>query len=218
MLQPRVRVVDDEPSVRESIAFIIRLAGFETVQYESAVQFLENDDLSRAGCLVLDIRMPNMTGLELQQELNRRKSSLPILFLTGYADVNMAVMALKNGAADFMEKPMNPEKMQTAVKKLVALHQTTVAHDSEINALQKLFATLTKREQEVIGEIAQGSSNKAIAEKFNLSIPTVKNHRANIYAKLLVANPVEVKNFLDRLLSEKPLNQSDDLRQVVHLR
>ena len=109
---PLVRIVDDEESVRRSASFTLRVAGFNAVTYESARDFLDRDDLRHPGCVVLDVRMPEMSGLELQQEMLRRGIDLPILFLTGHGDVGMAVSALKLGADDFCEKPIEPAKLR----------------------------------------------------------------------------------------------------------
>lgn len=218
MLNPRIRIVDDERGVRESISLILRFAGFETLLYETAEEFLAKDDLQWPGCIISDIRMPRMTGLELQQELNRRGVTLPILFLTAYADVSMAVMALKKGAADFMEKPMDPEKIQLAVQKMVDWDRMQRSERQKKQALQKRLMTLTKKEMVIARLIAQGAPNKDIAENCNLSVQTVKTHRANIYAKLEVSNSVGVSKFFDDLPNKEngPL-KSEDIVITAHI-
>ena len=119
MLSPIVRIVDDNESVRASESFSLSVAGFDTVAYESAEEFLKQDDLARPGCLLLDVRMEGMSGLELQLRLKSMGIELPILFISGHADLNMAVGALKKGAVDFLEKPVPAEKLISAVEKLV---------------------------------------------------------------------------------------------------
>mgnify|MGYP001537959638 len=114
-----VRIIDDEESVRNSLRFIFSIIGLQSVCYESAEQFLEKDDSRRAGCIVLDINMGKMSGLMLQQELQHRGIDLPVVFLTGHGTVNSAVLALKHGAYDFLEKPVEPEKLQAIVRNMI---------------------------------------------------------------------------------------------------
>lgn len=117
-LRPLARVIDDEETVRNSTVFTLRVAGIEAVAYESAAAFLENDDIRTPGCVILDVRMPDMNGLELQDEMLRRGIDLPIVFLTGHGDISMAVMALQKGAGDFCEKPVEPERLRQTVRRL----------------------------------------------------------------------------------------------------
>ncbi len=195
-LTPIVRVVDDDARVRESVAFILRLAGWQTEEYANALEFLERNDPQRPGCLVLDIRMPEMSGLELQSELKRRNLTLPILFLTGHGDVETAVMALKRGAADFLSKPMDPEKLPKAVGKLVAWHVSLSKQIEEKERILRLFSQLTDKEKEVCRHVAGGLSNKEIAAALGSSEPTVKSHRARICSKLNLKSAVEIAAML----------------------
>lgn len=167
-LPPLVRIVDDDDRVRQSEAFVLRLEGFDVREYSSAEDFLHFDDVSRAGCIVLDIRMPGMNGLELQSELLRTGRSLPILFLTGHGDVAMAVDALKRGAADFIQKPVKAERLAALTHELVAWHQQyTQRLTQRRHAIEKLKA-LTPKELEVCRLAASGLSNKAIQKSFAL--------------------------------------------------
>ncbi|WP_279177385.1 response regulator transcription factor [Sutterella wadsworthensis] len=144
-LPPLVRIVDDDDRVRQSEAFVLRLEGFDVREYSSAEDFLHFDDVSRAGCIVLDIRMPGMNGLELQSELLRTGRSLPILFLTGHGDVAMAVDALKRGAADFIQKPVKAERLAALTHELVAWHQQyTQRLTQRRHAIEKLKALTPK--------------------------------------------------------------------------
>lgn len=157
-LPPLVRIVDDDDRVRQSEAFVLRLEGFDVREYSSAEDFLHFDDVSRAGCIVLDIRMPGMNGLELQSELLRTGRSLPILFLTGHGDVAMAVDALKRGAADFIQKPVKAERLAALTHELVAWHQQyTQRLTQRRHAIEKLKA-LTPKELEVCRLAASGLS------------------------------------------------------------
>ena len=167
-LPPLVRIVDDDDRVRQSEAFVLRLEGFDVREYSSAEDFLHFDDVSRAGCIVLDIRMPGMNGLELQSELLRTGRSLPILFLTGHGDVAMAVDALKRGAADFIQKPVKAERLAALTHELVAWHQQyTQRLTQRRHAIEKLKA-LTPKELEVCRLAASGLSNKAIAKELGI--------------------------------------------------
>lgn len=195
-LTPIVRVVDDDARVRESVAFVLRLAGWQTQEYASAQEFLERDDPQRSGCLVLDIRMPEMSGLELQNELKRRNHTLPILFLTGHGDVETAVMALKHGAADFLSKPMDPEKLPKIVARLVDWHINLSKQIEEKERILRLYSQLTDKEKEVCRQVAGGLSNKEIAANLGSSEPTVKSHRARICSKLNLKSAVEMAAML----------------------
>lgn len=144
---PLVRIVDDEESVRRSASFTLRVAGFNAVTYESARDFLDRDDLRHPGCVVLDVRMPEMSGLELQQEMLRRGIDLPILFLTGHGDVGMAVSALKLGADDFCEKPIEPAKLREAVNRMTERNIAERRHAIRVEGMRAKYETLTERKR-----------------------------------------------------------------------
>lgn len=202
-MTPLIRITDDDARVRESVAFLLRLDGWETVEYESAEDFLAKDGCTRPGCLILDIRMPGMSGLELQLRLRRAGVTLPILFLTGHGDIQTAVMALKRGAADFVTKPMDPDALQAAVKKLTAWHLAVYEKEAAHNEAAALYATLTGKEKEVCRRVAAGALNKQIAIDSGISEQTVKTHRGNVMHKLGLRSAVELAAFL-RLADEKP--------------
>ena len=164
-LNPLVRIVDDDERVRQSEAFVLRLSGWDVKEYESAERFLESDDKERCGCLVLDIRMPGLSGIELQKELIRQGRTIPILFLTGHGDLDMAVAALKRGGADFVQKPMRSETLTESVKRLVAWHEAVCRKRIEAKAAADKLRTLTPKELEICREAASGLHNKEIAEK-----------------------------------------------------
>ena len=183
LYEPLARIVDDEETVRNSEAFMLRMGGINAVAYESAEEFLARDDLRHPGCLVLDVRMPGMSGLEVQEHLLARKAELPIIFITGHGDVSMAVNALKRGAVDFIEKPFE----QAALKQLVErmLREARERHmEKERRSLNEaLLAKLTPREQQVLERIIHGRLNKQIADDLGISIKTVEAHRASIMDK-----------------------------------
>lgn len=193
---PLVRLVDDDARVRESEAFVLSIDGWKTAPYESAVDFLAEDDPDRPGCIVLDVRMPEMSGLELQTELKRQGRNLPILFLTGHGDIDMAVMALKRGAADFVQKPITPEALQQKVKKLVAWHVRFLRTLEERDAVREELAALTPRELEVARLAAKGLVTREIADMLGSSEQTVKQQRSGALQKLGVRNAVELAEIL----------------------
>ena len=144
-LRPLARVIDDEETVRNSTVFTLRVAGIEAVAYESALAFLENDDNRMPGCVILDVRMPEMNGLELQDEMLRRGIDLPIVFLTGHGDISMAVMALQKGAGDFCEKPVEPERLRQTVRRLSDQNIGASKEKFRIDMMRNAFETLTQR-------------------------------------------------------------------------
>lgn len=198
-LKPLARVIDDEETVRNSIVFNLRMAGIEAVAYESALDYLENDDNRHAGCVILDVRMPDMSGLELQNEMLRRGIDLPIIFLTGHGDVSMAVTALQKGAADFCEKPVEPERLRKNVRRLFELNMRVRREKFRIDMMRKNFDTLTQREKEIIRLVANDQLNKVIAINLGIQEHTVKIHRANACRKLGVRSALEAHKYLSAI-------------------
>lgn len=198
-IRPLVRIVDDEASVRNSAVFNMRVAGIDAVSYESAVDFLEHDDLKIPGCVVLDVRMPEMSGLELQDVMIERGIDLPIVFLTGHGDVSMAVSALQKGAGDFCEKPVEPAVLREKVKKFCEQSIAHLAEKAELTAMREAFETLTSREKDVMRLVAKDQMNKVIAIDLGIQEHTVKIHRANACRKLNVRSAIEIHNYLLRI-------------------
>lgn len=192
MLTSVVRIVDDEESVRDSRRFLLELEGFQVAVFDSAESFLERDDAKRPGCLVLDLRMPGMSGLELQAELARRGRAIPILFISGHADVDSAVLALKNGAFDFIQKPVMPERLIDAVRKLVAYSEEAAARSAVTASARGKISRLTPREMTIARLVISGAQNKAIAEELGLAEQSVKIYRSHVCQKLEVKNAVEL--------------------------
>ena len=191
-----VRIVDDEETVRKSVAFVLRLIGLDVRLYESAEQFLEFDDSQRPGCVVLDIRMPGMNGMQLHKRLLEEGNDLPVLFLTGHGDIDMAVTALKRGAGDFLQKPSDPEKLQTVVRRLVDENINAHKRKADIAQKRRKYDLLTQREKDVVNLVCQGELNKVIADKLGITLFTVKIHRANACRKLECRSAVEISDFL----------------------
>ena len=191
-LTPVVRIVDDDEKVLASEAFLVNMAGFRTSTYNSAKEFLEKDDPLFPGCVILDIRMPEMSGLQLQEEMKKREIDLPIIFLTGHGDIDMAVKALLTGATDFIVKPPEPTRLKEALAKAVAKNQTC-------EEMRAQFDLLTPAEKKAAEMIALGKLNKVISFELEVSEQAVKNWRSSIFHKLNCKNIVELNAFLRKI-------------------
>ena len=181
---PLVYVVDDDEAVRESLKWLLEANRYQVVCYARAEQFLANYDPARIACLILDVRMPGMSGLELQEQLIARGANLPILFITGHGDVPMAVATMKKGAIDFIEKPFNEADLRASVERMLAMAQTSGDTRRREREHDALLGRLTARERQVLDCIVAGRLNKQIADDLGISIKTVEAHRANIMDKL----------------------------------
>jgi FixJ family two-component response regulator len=179
-----VYVVDDDEAVRDSLQWLLEGVNYSVQAYDSAEAFLAKFDPQAIACLILDVRMPGMSGLQLQEELVQRKAELPIVFITGHGDVPMAVSTMKKGAADFIEKPFDQAELKALVEKMLARARETAALRERARMNQALLGKLTAREQQVLERIVAGRLNKQIADDLGISIKTVEAHRANIMDKL----------------------------------
>lgn len=179
-----VFIVDDDEAVRGSLKLLLKTLGLPAQAYASAQEFLAGFDPGRSGCLVLDIRMPGMSGLELQEELNTRGAMLPIVFITGHGDVPMAVEAMQRGAMDFLQKPFRDQDLLDRINK--ALEKDRAGRELLGNRarIQACIAGLTPREREVLALVTQGKANKVIAGDLQLSQRTVEIHRAHVMEKM----------------------------------
>lgn len=193
---PLVRVVDDDAEQLKSLAFLLRMGGWEVLAYQSAASFLEMDDPRRPGCLILDHRMPGMTGMELQEALVERGSLLPVIFLSAHGDIPMAMQAVHRGAMDFLVKPAAPEALLAAVEKAVKKSLTDLAAEAGQEDFAQKAAQLTERELEVARLVAEGLLNKQIADRLSISLATVKLHRGNAAKKLGVRSAVAMARAL----------------------
>lgn len=196
---PLVRFVEDDEIFRTSQELLLRTRGFSVEGYSSAKEFLTKGDLERPGCLVLDVRMPGMTGLELQAELIQKGCHLPIIFLSGHGDIAMAVHAMQEGAISFLEKPVTPQKLIETVT--AAVESSLKQWEEKVVQSRNLeqFDTLTPREKQVVLRAALDTPNKVIARELDISEATVKMHRANAFAKLGAKSPLEAYRELERL-------------------
>jgi FixJ family two-component response regulator len=182
--ESKVFIVDDDPSVRKSLVRLITSVGLAAQAFPSAQDFSNNPAHEGPACLVLDVRMPGLSGLDLQAELMRRRRLIPIIFITGHGDVPMSVRAMKAGAVDFLEKPFNDQELVDAIHKALAQDQQAKIAQSKISELKTRMATLTPRENEVFRWVVRGFLNKQIAYELELSEKTVKVHRARVMKKM----------------------------------
>ncbi|MBI4695167.1 MAG: response regulator transcription factor [Gammaproteobacteria bacterium] len=180
---PTVFIVDDDGAVRDSLALLVKSMSLRVETFESARAFLDQYDPARPGCLVLDIRMPLMSGLELQQVLAERGIAIPIIFITGHGDVSMAVHAMRAGAVDFVEKPFKDQDLLDRINQALALDRSRRTAADQLEANRARFDSLTPRELEVMRRIVQGQANKVIAVELGLSERTVEIHRAKVMSK-----------------------------------
>lgn len=181
---PVVFLVEDDDGYRESLRFYFDTAHVDVEEYRSATEFLERYDAGRPGCLVLDVRMPDMSGLELQERLAGEGVQIPIIFISGHANVRMSVRAMKGGAMDFMEKPLDGELLLRRVRKAFERDRVQRAHALQLARVDVLCDRLTPREREVMSLMLRGLSNKEIALELSLSHRTVEVHRARIMTKM----------------------------------
>src|SRR5579862_3162893 len=179
-----VYIVDDDDGMRRALSLLLNTVGYKTAAFASPKEFLDKFKPDSAGCLVLDIRMPDMSGLEVQQQLNRMGSMLPVIFITGHGDVPMAVQAMKEGAFEFIQKPFRDQDLLDRINhalKLDAENRSTVARRADI---QHRLESLTPRERQVMDLVVDGAANKVIAIDLGLSERTVEIHRAKVMEKM----------------------------------
>lgn len=187
-----IRIVDDDASVRDALQYMLEQEGFNVVAYAGAQEYLVNDMPSRPGVVVLDIRMPGMSGMRLQDEMIARNIVTPIIFLTGHGDVDMAVKALRKGAYHFLQKPVDTGELIQSLRECLEKMRNGLSSE-EVRALLEL---LTPRERQITRLLLEGVPNHGIAVRLSLSVRTVENHRTSVYRKLRVNSYEELKNLL----------------------
>jgi two-component system, LuxR family, response regulator FixJ len=182
--KPTVYIIDDDEAVRDSISMLLETENIEHKVYGSAIDFLNAYNESMCGCLVLDIRMPGMTGLELQETLNKRHASLPIIFITGHGDIPMAVEAMRRGALDFLRKPFGEDDLLQRVNEALAQAAEGREERQAHEVVHEHFESLSPREREVFERVAAGQANKFVAIELGISERTVEIHRAQVMKKM----------------------------------
>lgn len=198
MAEATVYIVDDDEAIRDSLAWLFKSRGYRVQAYASGQAFLDAGPLVEHGCLVLDVRMPGMTGLELHERLAASGVALPVMFLTGHGDIPMAVGALRRGAVDFVEKPFNDNELVDKVEACLALDAARREAQARHGDLDRRVAQLTPREVEVMRLILAGRMNKTIADALHISMRTVEVHRARVLEKMGVRSAVELAGLVPR--------------------
>ena len=191
-----IRLVDDDADFLEGLAFVLEAKGWAVAAYQDPVEFLKADRPSESGCLILDIRMPDMSGIELQSEMKARGIDLPIIILTGHADVDSAVKTLKMGATDFLQKPVNSDDLFEAVENAVQLSRSRRLGGLAKDVLIEVLSRFSAREKAVTRLLRDGLVNSTIAERLGLTAKTVQNYRNTVYGKLRVHNTDELLGVL----------------------
>lgn len=192
-----VLIVDDDPSVRDSLSLLLSLRGYRTAVFACAEDFLQAVDADGAGCVIADIKMPGMSGLDLQQELNRRGIRLPVVVITGHGDISQARTAFKADAVDFLEKPFDDEQLVAAIETCLARERDRMAAEEERQKRGAAVSGLSERERQVMELLAQGLPNRNIGERLDISPRTVEVHKARIMSKLGVKNLAELIKLAD---------------------
>ncbi len=197
--QATVFVVDDEPDIRAALRLLIKSVGYQVECFESADVFFAQFESGRKGCLILDVRMPGMSGMDLQEKLAQMETLLPIIMISGHGEIPMAVKAVQNGAVDFLQKPFSDQQLLDRIAQALMLNNKRhSAYDIHKDAQDK-FASLTPRESEIFAEVVTGKLNKVIAYELNISTRTVEIHRAKAMEKMGARNLSELINLANLL-------------------
>ncbi|HZD85056.1 MAG TPA: response regulator [Gemmatimonadaceae bacterium] len=182
-LTPVVFVVDDDVSVRESLEALIETAGWRTKTFATALDFLDNSPDTSPSCLVLDVSLPGLSGLDLQHRLGDRRD-MPIIFITGHGDIPMSVQAMKAGAVEFLTKPFSDEVLLTAIRRAIESSSTALDRESQLEKLRRAYASLSRRERQVMTSVVSGRLNKQVGSELGISEITVKAHRGQVMRKM----------------------------------
>ena len=196
--KPTVFIVDDDISVRESLQALIADAGWQTQSFASAEEFLAHPREIAPGCLVLDVSLPDLNGLELQKRIANRPG-LPIIFITGHGDIPMTVQAMKAGAVEFLTKPFGPDVLLNAIQGAIERSRTSLAQEADLKVLRDRYESLTRRERDVMALVVRGQLNKQVAGELSLSEITVKVHRGRVMRKMKAGSFAALVNMAARL-------------------
>jgi FixJ family two-component response regulator len=198
MNEPTVFIIDDDQSVRSGLTRLVQTAGIRTESYGSARDFLVSEKINGPGCIVLDIKMPEMTGPELQEELLKTAYGMPIIFLSGYGDVPTTVQAIKKGAVDFLTKPVDHEDLMNAIRQSLTIDAKNRNQLAESSAIKEQLKTLTPREYEIMTYVITGMLNKQIAAELAISEETIKIHRGRVMHKLKIVSVAELVRICEK--------------------
>lgn len=196
MNTPQAYLVDDDEAIRDALSWLLKSRGLANTAFDSAESFLAAWSSEMSGCVVLDMRMSGMSGLDCFDRLRERESTLPVIFLTGHGDVPLAVATLKKGAFDFFEKPFNDNALVTRIEEAMALDARQRAANATVDSVKARLSCLTTRERQIMELVLAGKFNKVIADELNISMRTVEVHRANLFDKMQVKTAVELANLL----------------------
>lgn len=191
-----IMIVDDEAAVRDSLSSVLSTYGYDAVTFSSARQSLAELDLTQPDCIVLDVRMPEINGLQMLQLLKNSEKVPPVIIVTGHADVPMAVQAMKNGAADFLEKPVVDEDLAASISAAISAREQANEEPALVRVMAERYAALTPRERHVAELVVEGYSSLAIADQLSISVRTVDHHRAAILAKMQATSLPQLLRFL----------------------
>lgn len=199
-----VFIVDDDPAMRKSLRWLTESVGMQVETFPTAEAFLDTCDPQRPGCLVLDMRMPGMSGLELQEQLLSRRITLPVIIVTGHGEVQSAVKAMKAGAIGFIEKPFSDQELLDAVRHAIDVDEKNRQRSAQCEQIETRYAQLTQRERQVLERVVNGRANKQIAAELSISQKTVEVHRSHVMQKLQAQSVAELVHMVLLLQREKP--------------
>jgi FixJ family two-component response regulator len=205
---PTVLIVDDDPEFRDSVARLLRTVGLKTQQFSSVADFFKAVPPDGPTCLVLDVRLPGLSGLELQRELATANRQIPIVFITAHGDIPMTVQAMKGGAIEFLTKPFRDQDLLDAIETGLARDRARRENEKALGALRERFNTLSSREREIMFQATAGRLNKQIAHEMDIAISTVKVHRTNLMRKMKARSLPELSRMADILKSASDKPQS----------
>lgn len=208
MSEPIIFIIDDDPSARQGLSRLVGAAGMNVESFASATDFLESEQYQLPGCIILDVKMPEMTGPELQDELIKAGIDMPIIFLSGHADIRTTASTMKKGAVNFLTKPVDSEDLFEAIRESLYREENTRIEHEEVDMINHKIKTLTSREYEIMTYVITGMLNKQIAGELNISDETVKIHRGRVMHKLKIVSVAELVRLCEKVGINPAPNQS----------